>query len=144
MFIYLLPFVLFALILIPLVPVLKGTVTAISAKRRIVLNIASFVVLCIGFTVFTFAMPASAATAAETAVAATVSIGKGIGLIAAALSMGISSIGAGIAIAAAASSAIGATSEDPKMFVKSIIFVALGESIALFGFLVSILIIGKV
>ena len=39
--------------------------------------------------------------------------------------------------------AIGATSEDPKSFGKSLIFVALGESIALYGVVISILILNK-
>ena len=40
--------------------------------------------------------------------------------------------------------AIGATSEDPKAFGKALIFVALGEGIALYGLLVSILILAKI
>lgn len=67
----------------------------------------------------------------------------GIGMIAAALVMGLSGIGGGIAVAAAAPAAIGATSEDPKNFGKSLIFVALGEGIALYGLLISILIYSK-
>ncbi len=69
---------------------------------------------------------------------------KGWGLIAAGLVTGLSGIGGGIAVAAAAPAAIGATSEDPKAFGKSLIFVALGEGIALYGLLVSILILAKV
>ena len=46
-----------------------------------------------------------------------------------------------IAIAAAAPAAIGATSEDPKVFGKALIFVALGEAIALYGVIISILIL---
>ncbi|MFQ9439938.1 MAG: ATP synthase subunit C [Acutalibacteraceae bacterium] len=42
------------------------------------------------------------------------------------------------------SAAIGATSEDPKVFGKALIFVALGEGIALYGLLISILILNKV
>ena len=53
-------------------------------------------------------------------------------------------IGSGVAVAAAAPAAIGATSEDPKAFGKSLIFVALGEGIALYGLLISILILNKV
>ena len=49
-----------------------------------------------------------------------------------------------IAVAAAAPAAIGATSEDPKAFGKALIFVALGEGIALYGLLVSILILAKI
>ena len=50
-------------------------------------------------------------------------------------------IGAAIAVGNAAPAAIGATSEDPKAFGKAIIFVALGEGVALYGMLISILIL---
>lgn len=72
------------------------------------------------------------------------SMGFAIGLIAAALVTGLSGIGGGIAVASAAPAAIAATSEDPKAFGKSLIFVALGEGIALYGLLVSIMIFGKI
>ena len=69
---------------------------------------------------------------------------NGLGLIAAAVVTGLAGIGGGLAIAAAAPAAIAATSEDPKSFGKSLIFVALGESIALFGVVISILILNKI
>jgi len=68
---------------------------------------------------------------------------KGLGMLAAAMVTGISGIGGGIAVAAGAPAAIGATSEDPKAFGKALIFVALGESIALYGLVISIMILGK-
>lgn len=83
------------------------------------------------------------ASDAVTAAAAAVDPTKGLGMIAAALVTGLSGIGGGIAVAAAAPAAIGATSEDPKAFGKALIFVALGESIALYGLLVSIMILAK-
>ena len=49
-----------------------------------------------------------------------------------------------INVAAGAPAAISATAENPKSFGKSIIFVALGESIALYGVVISILILNKV
>lgn len=67
----------------------------------------------------------------------------GLGLLAVALAAGLSGIGGGIAVASAAPAAIAATSEDPKAFGKALIFVALGEGIALYGLLVSIMILGK-
>lgn len=67
-----------------------------------------------------------------------------VGLIAAAVVTGLSGIGGGIAVASAAPAAIAATSEDPKAFGKSLIFVALGEGIALYGLLVSIMIFSKI
>ena len=46
--------------------------------------------------------------------------------------------------AAGAPAAIAATSEDAKAFGKALIFVALGESIALYGVVISILILNKI
>ena len=68
---------------------------------------------------------------------------KGLGMLGAALVTGLSGIGGGIAVAAAAPAAIGATSENPESFGKSLIFVALGETIALYGLVISIMILGK-
>ena len=68
---------------------------------------------------------------------------KGLGLLAAAIVTSLAGIGGGIAVAAGAPAAIAATSEDSKNFGKSLIFVALGESIALYGVVISILILNK-
>ena len=59
---------------------------------------------------------------------------------AAALSTGLSCIG--VAVASAASAAIGALSEDSSIMGKALIFVALAESIALYGLLISFSILG--
>lgn len=67
----------------------------------------------------------------------------GLGYLAAALSTGLAAIGAGIAVGSGAPAAIGALTEDPKSFGKALIFVALGEGIALYGMLISILILSK-
>lgn len=69
-------------------------------------------------------------------------IGAGIAYFGAAISTGLSSLGAGIAVAAAAPAAIGACSEDPKAMGKSLVFIALGEGVALYGLIISVLIIG--
>ena len=88
-----------------------------------------------------FAAPEAATEAAK---AATDGNAFGMAMLGAALATGISGIGGGIAVGNAAPAAIGATSEDPKAFGKALIFVALGEGVALYGLLVSILIISKV
>ncbi len=48
-----------------------------------------------------------------------------------------------VAVGAGAPAAIGALTEDPKSFGKALIFVALGEGIALYGMLISILILSR-
>ena len=79
------------------------------------------------------------ADAAETAAAVST---DGMKFLAAALSTGLACIGSGIAVAAASSAALGAISEDPAIMGKSLIFVALAEGIALYGLLISFMIIG--
>ena len=61
--------------------------------------------------------------ASEEGVKAALSTGAGLGYLAAALAVGLSCVGSGIAVAAGAPAAIGATSEDPKNFVKALIFI---------------------
>ena len=72
-----------------------------------------------------------------------VSVGYGLGLLAAALVTALSCIGAGIAVSSSASAAIGALSEKPEIFGKALIFVALAEGVALYGMLISIQILSK-
>lgn len=69
---------------------------------------------------------------------------SGLGFIAAALCTGLATIGAGYAVGAVGSSALGAVSEDPKILGKTLIFVGLAEGIAIYGLIISILILGRV
>lgn len=70
--------------------------------------------------------------------------GMGIGLIAAALATGLACLGAGIAVAVVASSAVGAISENPSLLGKTIIFAGLAEGIAIYGLIISIMILNKI
>ena len=69
--------------------------------------------------------------------------GAGLGFMAAALSTGLATLGAGYAVAVVGSSALGAVSEDSSILGKTLIFVGLAEGIAIYGLIVSILIIGR-
>ena len=84
----------------------------------------------------------AAGTGAEAA-GNTASNATGFGYLAAALSTGLSCVGGGIAVASAASAAIGAMSENEKIMGKTLIFVALAEGIALYGLVISILILNS-
>lgn len=137
MFELLLPLVLIVLISLPLVNVFRGKKSANVAKRRMVMHVCFFFAILLG-TVFFTATKAYAATGDG---AAEVSLGAGLGYIAAALATGLSALGAGIAVAAAAPAAIGAFSENEKNFGKSMIFVAMGEGVAIYGLLISIIIV---
>jgi V/A-type H+-transporting ATPase subunit K len=85
---------------------------------------------------------AMAAQTTTTSVTTGVSSGEGLRFIGAALSTGMASIGAGIAVAASGAAAIGAISEDQQLLGKTIIFVGLSEGIAIYGLIISIMILG--
>jgi len=135
----LLPLFAVVLLTLPLIKVFTGKVSAQSAKRRLGVHISGFagaVVLCL-----LVAMSNSSVFAAGEVATITGTIAQGLGFLAASLSTGFSALGAG---AAAAPAAIGAFSENEKNFGKSLIFVALGEGVAIYGLLISILIINKI
>mgnify|MGYP000779067535 FL=1 len=69
---------------------------------------------------------------------------EGMAYLAAALSTGLATIGAGIAVAVAGSAALGAISEDSKLLGKTLIFVGLAEGIAIYGLIISIMILNQV
>lgn len=81
------------------------------------------------------------AISAETG--ATTGASNGLGFIAAALSTGLATIGTGYAVGVVGSSALGAVSEDSSILGKTLIFVGLAEGIAIYGLIVSLLILGR-
>ena len=63
--------------------------------------------------------------------------------LAAALSTGLACVGAGIAVAGSGAAAVGATAEKPESFGRSLIFVGLSEGIAIYGLLISFLVLPR-
>lgn len=141
MYIFLLPLLIVVLLSLPAVSVIRKKLTGKKARNAIIANLGTF----FGILLLATILPIGTMVSAETAEAAAVvaSSAAGWGYMAAALSVGIGSIGCGIAVAAAAPAAIGAVSEEPKSFAKALIFVALGEGVALYGFLIAFMILSK-
>ena len=139
---FLLPLFALILIIVPLVTAIRKAKLGIKVnrKRTVLLHGGAFMGVMVLMTVL---MPviAGAEGTAEVVAAGGTTVGDGLKALAAALSTGFATIGTGIAVGNAASAAIGATSEDEKNFTKSLIFVALGEGVAIYGLLISILIL---
>ena len=125
-------------------------------KRAIAVNVLTFALaLCatVGFgATGAFAANDAASVTTTSAESETTTAGTeedahnsslGMGLLAAALVTGLAGIGGGIAVAAGAPAAIAANSENPKTFGNSQIIVALGESFAQYGLVLSIMILNK-
>lgn len=110
-----------------------------NAKKILGINIVSIFSLLIIATVLIISGKAYAQGTESQAAEAV----NGLGLLAAALSTGLATIGAGIAVAISSSAALGAISEDSSLLGKTLIFVGLAEGIAIYGLIVSILILGR-
>ncbi len=139
MYLFLLPLIAVILILMPIILCVKRNYQGKKAKNAFIANLCAFA----GVVLVAILVPMTGFAAEEVAILTDGGLSKGLGYLAAALVTGLSSLGAGIAVAAAAPAAIGAVSEEPTSFVKALIFVALGEGVAIYGILISILIINN-
>lgn len=140
-----LPLVLIAVICAPLFLAYRQKVngkTPSKIKRSIIINLSAFAVICLIGVIFPLGGLASAAAATGKAAIDT-GVGAGLAYIAAAIAVGSSGIGGGIAVANGSAAAIGAITEEPKVFGRAILFVGLGEGVALYGFIIALMIVLK-
>ncbi|UTB33564.1 MAG: V-type ATP synthase subunit K [Methanobacterium sp. ERen5] len=68
-------------------------------------------------------------------------LGTALAAIGAGLAVGLAGLGSGIGQGIAAAGSVGAVAEDPDMFARGIIFTALPETQAIYGFLIAILLL---
>lgn len=108
-------------------------------KKALKINLTTFVPLMA--MIIVLLLPANAKAAASEAASATASNVEGLKYIGAALSTGLATIGTGYAVGTVGSAALGAISEDQSILGRTIIFVGLAEGIAIFGVIISILIL---
>ncbi len=117
--------------------VYKGTEASKKKLKRIMrVNLFAFIPT-IAFALITI-VPQAVQAAGATDPSA-----SGMGFLGAALSTGLAALGAGIAVGSVGSSAIGAVSEDPSFLGKTLIFIGLAEGIAIYGLIISIIILGR-
>lgn len=84
------------------------------------------------------------AAEAVTAVVNDISIGKGLALIGIGLPTAFATIAAGIAVGTVGSSSLAVIAEKPEMFGRTLVYLGLAEGIAIYGLVVTILMLGKI
>jgi V/A-type H+/Na+-transporting ATPase subunit K len=144
-------FLVFAVLvgLIPVIPAViyvlqNGKANPSKAVARLVNGFNGFNLLvglfAVGLAVVWFASPTGvfAAGVAQQAAEA-----DPYARLAAALSTGLACIGAGIAVGGSGAAAVGATAEKPESFGRALIFVGLSEGIAIYGLIISFLVLPK-
>lgn len=84
--------------------------------------------------------------AAEPAAAAAgeITLGQGLALLGVGLPTGLAAIGAAIALGPIGSASLAVIAEKPEMFGRTLIYMGLAEGIAIYGLVMSILLLGKI
>lgn len=73
-----------------------------------------------------------------------VSIGMGLALIGIGIPTAVSTIAAGIAVGPVGAAALAVIAEKPEVFGRSLVYLGLAEGIAIYGLVVTILMLGKI
>lgn len=121
------------------IAVLNRKIKGQTARRLLGMNVTALFGTILTATVCLLAGGVHAFAATDAASAA--SSADGLRYVGAALSTGLAAIGAGIAVGPTGAAALGAISEDPKMLGKTLIYVGLAEGIALYGMIITVLIL---
>lgn len=114
-------------------------------KTRVLLSLSLIGLAALGGLLGTLLLLFPAAFASET-VAQQILLAPEVwisGLLSAALVTGLSSLGAAFAVAWVGSAAMGVLAEKPELMGRLLIFVALAEGIAIYGVIISVLILNK-
>lgn len=108
--------------------------------------LANFLVFGMGLAgmLFMGVQEVLAAEPVAAGVAMEISLGKGLALIGIGLPTALAAIGAGIALGPVGSAALAVIAEKPEMFGRTLIYMGLAEGVAIYGLVMSILMLGKI
>jgi V/A-type H+-transporting ATPase subunit K len=73
-----------------------------------------------------------------------ISTGLGLALLGIGMPTGLATIGAGIAVSSVGAASLAVITEKPEMFGRTLIYLGLAEGIAIYGLVMSILLLGKI
>lgn len=107
-------------------------------------NLVTFVAAELGL-LFLAVGEVMAEPAAQTAAGSTeMSVGMGLAMIGIGIPTGLATIAAGIAVGPVGASSLAVISEKPEMFGRTLIYLGLAEGIAIYGLVVTIIMLGRI
>ena len=137
--------------LIPLAPVVmyfvsRRTQDPVQAAQKLVFGFKGYnlVLLLMGLAIaVVWLFSPQTVLAATPQQASNDALARGLAYLAAAVSTGLAALGAGVAVSGTGAAAIGAIAEKPEALGRSLIFVGLAEGVAIYGLLISFLVLPK-
>jgi len=135
--------------MIPIIPAViyliyrrKGNLTG--ATRNLILGLNGFnailLLMAISLSIVWMLSPSTVSAAGIVAQAAAK---DPYASLAAGISTGLASLGAGVAVSGTGAAAVGVIAEKPEFFGRSLIFVGLGEGIAIYGLIIAFLVLNR-
>lgn len=138
------------LILLPVVALVAGAVTVVQRRGgragvRALMALNALTLLAAAGLLIAAVVggPAEAAPAVAAAADTGTQPANWAALLGAAIAVAGSSIGAGVAVAYTGAAALAAISERPELFGRAMVIVGLAEGIAVYGLIVSIILVGE-
>jgi V/A-type H+-transporting ATPase subunit K len=107
------------------------------------LNLVTYFGALVGI-LFLGAHEALAADPAAAGAAKEISVGLGLALIGIGIPTGLAAIGAGIAVGPVGAASLAVIVEKPEMLGRSLVYLGLAEGIAIYGLVVTILLLGRI
>ena len=111
-------------------------------KSVVAVNLLVFVGAQVGLLVL--GMQDAMAETTASATGGEVSVGLGLSLIGIGIPTALATIGAGIAVGPVGAASLAVISEKPELFGRTLIYLGLAEGIAIYGLVVTILMLGKI
>jgi V/A-type H+-transporting ATPase subunit K len=110
-------------------------------KSTIGLNILTFVGAQIGLLLLGIQEVMAEPTATEAA--REITVGMGLAMIGIGIPTAFATIGAGIAVGPVGAASLAVVAEKPEMFGRTLVYLGLAEGIAIYGLVVTILLLGQ-
>ncbi len=114
-----------------------------TSSRFVIASVCVLMVLALGATALLASAPSALAAGTTASGSMLGGDAASLALLAAALATALAALGAGFAVAKVGAAAIGALVEKPELFGRLLIFIGLAEGIAIYGLIVSILILNR-
>ncbi len=140
-------------VLVGMVPVIPAVIYFIYTRKRsltgatrgLILGLNGFnailLLMAIGLSVVWLLSPSTASAAGI--LAQTAPAKDPYASLAAGISTGLAAVGAGVAVSGTGAAAVGVIAEKPEFFGRSLIFVGLGEGIAIYGLIIAFLVLNR-
>lgn len=110
-------------------------------KTSVAVNLLTFIGAQIGLLLFGIQEVMAEPTVTEAA--REISVGMGLAIIGIGLPTAVATIAAGIAVGPVGAASLAVIAEKPEMFGRTLVYLGLAEGIAIYGLIVTILLLGK-